>query len=187
MERNDDYRRQGRSLFVQTVREAVIAASKSLSMTTIDGSSSSSDNHEATRLDDCARIRIDGSITSSSLNDGDVGGKRFSTAFCLPPSGSSRGAGGIGNKCQMKAVAQLSAIHLVGPYGKAAVPTNNNLSSSDYDNIATGSGAGGRWYETITQKVNRIIDLALATFDGSSADDELRYWIVALLVIYYCY
>ena len=56
----------------------------------------------------------------------------------------------------MKTVAQLSAIHLVGhPHGKAAAapPTNNNpSSSSDYDNIATGAGAGGRWYETITQK-----------------------------------
>jgi hypothetical protein len=78
----------------------------------------------------------------------------------------------------MKTVAQLSAINLVGnPYGKAAAaaPPTNNPSLSEDDNIATGAGAGGRWYETITQKVNRIIDMALATFDGSSADDELRY------------
>jgi hypothetical protein len=178
MQRNDDHLRQGRSLFLQTVHD-VIAASKSL--TNDDSSSSSNDNDEATRLDDCARIRFDGSIISSSNNDGEDR-EQFTTAFCLPPSRSSRGGGntsnlggGIGNECQMKTVAQLSAIHLVGPYGKAA-PTNNNPSSSDYDNIATGAkAAGGRWYETITSKVNRIIDMALATFDGSSADDELRY------------
>jgi hypothetical protein len=75
MQRNDDHLRQGRSLFLQTVHD-VIAASKSLSLTNEDGSSSSNDNDEATRHVDCARIRIDGSIISSSLNDGDVGGKR---------------------------------------------------------------------------------------------------------------
>jgi hypothetical protein len=184
MQRNDDHR-QGRSLFLQTMRD-VIAASKSLTNDD-DGSSSSNDNDEATRLVNCARIRVDGSIISSSNNDGEVGGKRFSTAFCLPPSSSSRVVGGIGNKRQMKTVAQLSAIHLVGHGKAAAAPKNknpsNSASSSEDDNIATGAGAGGRWYETITQKVNRIIDLALA---NRSADDEMRY-LEALQVIYYCY
>jgi hypothetical protein len=126
---DDDHRRQGRSLFLQTMHD-VIAASKSSSLSNDGNGSTSNDNSndEATRLVDCARIRIDGSIISSSNNDGEDR-EQFSTAFCLPFSSSSRVGGGIGNNDQqMKTVAQLSAIHnLVGGNNgrAAAVPTNN--------------------------------------------------------------
>jgi hypothetical protein len=83
----------------------------------------------------------------------------------------------------MKTVARLSAIQLVGRRGNATANINDTTSSSssldDTTAIGTAKGLGagvGRWYETMTQKVNRIIDVALATFDGSSADDdEMRY------------
>jgi hypothetical protein len=86
----------------------------------------------------------------------------------------------------MKTVARLSAIQLVGRRGNAAIANINDditSSSSSLDDITTaigtarGLGAGvGRWYESVTRKVNCIIDVALATFDGSSAaDDEMRY------------
>ena len=179
MQRDDDHR-QGRSLFLRTMCDDA----KSSSSTTIEG-----DDDDASKRRGCARIRVDGSIvSSSSSNDDKAADFRFSTAFCLPPSSSHRGTddyhsvGGIGNERQMKTVARLSAIQLVGRRGNAAMANDDNTTSSSSDDTTAigksrGSGAGvGRWYESMTQKVNRIIDVALATLDGSSAaDDEMRY------------
>ena len=192
MQRDDDHR-QGRSLFLRAMRDVVIASSKSSSLTAIDRSTEGNDDDASKRRRGCARIRVDGSIvsSSSSSNDDKAADFRFSAAFCLPPSSSHRGTddyyhsvgGLVGNERQMKTVARLSAIQLVGRRGNATANINDTTSSSssldDTTAIGTakGSGAGvGRWYETMTQKVNRIIDVALATFDGSSAaDDEMRY------------
>ena len=179
MQRDDDHR-QGRSLFLRTMCDDA----KSSSLTTIEGN-----DDDASKRRGCARIRVDGSIvSSSSSNDDKAADFRFSTAFCLPPSSSHRddyhSVGGIGNERQMKTVARLSAIQLVGRRGNAAMANDDNTTSSSSSSDDTtaigksrGSGAGvGRWYESITQKVNRIIDVALATLDGSSAaDDEMRY------------
>ena len=196
MQRDDDHR-HGRSLFLRTMRDVVNASSKSSSLTAIDCRCTEGNDDDASkRRGWFARIRVDGSIvsSSSSSNDDDKAADfRFSAAFCLPPSPSHRGTdthrsvGLIGNERQMKTVARLSAIQLVGRRGNAAIANINNdittSSSSSLDDDVTASGTArglgagvGRWYETVTRKVNRIIDVALSTFDGSSAaDDEMRY------------
>ena len=164
MQRDDDHR-HGRSLFLRAMRDVVIASSKSSSLTTIDCSTEGNDD-DALKRRGCARIRVDGSIvsSSSSSNDDDIAADfRFTSAFCLPPSPSHRGSdthhsvGWIGNERQMKTVARLSAIQLVGRRGNAATANINDItssSSSSDDDIITASGATreagsrvGRWYD----------------------------------------